>query len=90
MTNDDDDDDWFFCIAYALFAAVPCCNNKDPNNGYCGQVDGNGIAMYSLCDNPEDFFFWDYVHPTHSAWEDIMERLEGRIEDFLGIKSSWE
>jgi hypothetical protein len=53
-------------------------------------VDGNGIAMYSLCDNPEDFFFWDYVHPTHSAWEDIMERPEGRIEDFLGIKSSWE
>jgi phospholipase/lecithinase/hemolysin len=42
-----------------------------------------------VCDNPDSVFFWDYIHPSQAGWETIMEQLEGRIEDFLGIESSW-
>ncbi|WVZ54859.1 hypothetical protein U9M48_005603 [Paspalum notatum var. saurae] len=69
---------------------TPCCaNQQDPINGYCGQEDDNGREQYSLCDNPDTFFFWDYIHPTQAGWEAVMERLEGSIEEFLEIQSSW-
>jgi len=66
----------------------PCCNNPDPN-GYCGQEDSSGRAQFSICANPGRFFFWDYIHPTQAGWETVMEQLQGPIEDFLGIESSW-
>ena len=68
--------------------AGPCCNNPDPN-GYCGQEDSSGRAQFSICANPGRFFFWDYIHPTQAGWETVMEQLQGPIEDFLGIESSW-
>ncbi|XP_039778938.1 GDSL esterase/lipase At5g03610-like [Panicum virgatum] len=63
---------------------TPCSSNQeDPINGYCGQEDGNGREQYSLCDNPDSFFFWDYIHPTQAGWEAVIERLKGSIEEFL-------
>ncbi|CAL4895085.1 unnamed protein product [Urochloa decumbens] len=69
-------------------AAPPCCNNPDPN-GYCGQEDPSGRPQYSVCADPDQAFFWDYIHPSQAGWELIMEQLEGPIEQFLGIQSSW-
>jgi phospholipase/lecithinase/hemolysin len=71
-------------------AGPPCCSNSDPD-GYCGQDQdgGSGRPQYTVCDNPDSVFFWDYIHPSQAGWETIMEQLEGRIEDFLGIESSW-
>ena len=66
----------------------PCCKNPDPN-GYCGQEDSSGRAQFSICANPGRFFFWDYIHPMQAGWETVMEQLQGPIEDFLGIESSW-
>lgn len=62
----------------------PCCRNPDPN-GYCGQDDSDGTPHYSVCDNPDQAFFWDYIHPTQAGWETIMEQLRGPIQDFLAI-----
>ncbi|CAN6336684.1 unnamed protein product [Urochloa humidicola] len=69
-------------------AAPPCCSNPDPN-GYCGQEDPSGRPQYTVCADPGQAFFWDYIHPSQAGWELIMEQLEGPIEQFLGIQSSW-
>ncbi|KAL6597350.1 hypothetical protein ACP70R_046790 [Stipagrostis hirtigluma subsp. patula] len=63
---------------------TPCCDTPDNPSGYCGQVDGNHV-QYSLCQNPDKYFYWDYEHPTQAGWEAVMETLEGSIMDFLGI-----
>ncbi|CAL5046225.1 unnamed protein product [Urochloa decumbens] len=62
----------------------PCCNSFDPS-GYCGQVDEDGGAQYTVCSNPEKHFFWDDVHPTQAGWEAVMQQLEHDIKDFLHI-----
>ncbi|RLN39510.1 GDSL esterase/lipase [Panicum miliaceum] len=48
--------------------------------GYCGRDGG-----YSLCTRPEEYFFWDVVHPTHAGWRAVMQLLQGPIMAFLGI-----
>ncbi|KAF8662521.1 hypothetical protein HU200_056116 [Digitaria exilis] len=50
-----------------------------------GQEDAQGRAMYSVCPNPQDYFYWDNVYPTQAGWEAVMNRLQGPIMDFLGI-----
>ncbi|KAL6609628.1 hypothetical protein ACP70R_039597 [Stipagrostis hirtigluma subsp. patula] len=62
----------------------PCCESSDPN-GYCGQVDENGDEAYSVCDDPDSYFYWDDVHPTQAGWKAVMDKLEGPIKDFLDI-----
>lgn len=51
--------------------------------GYCGQVDNWGRRQYGLCDDPENRFFWDYMHPTQAAWKAVVNILEDPIKDFL-------
>ncbi|KAL6851767.1 hypothetical protein ACP4OV_020331 [Aristida adscensionis] len=62
----------------------PCCESSDPK-GYCGQVDEDGNDMYSVCDDPSSYFYWDDVHPTEAGWKAVMDQLEGQIKDFLDI-----
>jgi phospholipase/lecithinase/hemolysin len=38
-----------------------------------------------VCPNPEDFFFWDSMHPTQAGWEAVMDRFRRPIMDFLDI-----
>eukprot|EP01018_Ginkgo_biloba_P040943 Gb_10170 [translate_table: standard] len=40
-----------------------CCIGKTKFD-YCGSVDEEGKALYSVCANPESAFFWDEVHPS--------------------------
>lgn len=61
---------------------MPCCRSFDPN-GYCGQVNKYGELQYSLCNNPENHFYWDDEHPSEAGWDAITEQLERDIEDFL-------
>ncbi|CAL4995067.1 unnamed protein product [Urochloa decumbens] len=77
---------------HAAFADVardrysPCCvGTSITGDGYCGQVDGNGNALYTLCTDPANYFYWDYLHPTQAAWEAVMDNLQPDIQDFLGI-----
>jgi phospholipase/lecithinase/hemolysin len=64
---------------------MACCDATQKPEGYCGQEDGNGRAQYSVCPNPEDFFFWDSMHPTQAGWEAVMDRFRRPIMDFLDI-----
>ncbi|KAG0528433.1 hypothetical protein BDA96_05G011200 [Sorghum bicolor] len=47
------------------------------------QGDASGTPQYTLCSNPQDFFYWDYMHPTQAGWNAVMDRLQGSIHDFL-------
>ncbi|CAL4904599.1 unnamed protein product [Urochloa decumbens] len=88
----DDDYDVMLLDIHAAFADVvrnrysPCCaETSGTGDGFCGQVDGNGNALYTLCTDPANYFYWDYVHPTQAAWEAVMDNLQPDIQDFLGI-----
>ncbi|OEL19722.1 GDSL esterase/lipase [Dichanthelium oligosanthes] len=62
----------------------PCCEADDDGDGgsYCG-LDQH----FYLCDHPEEFFFWDVIHPTHAGWRAVMQLLQGPIMAFLGISN---
>ncbi|CAN6335366.1 unnamed protein product [Urochloa humidicola] len=92
LQDDDDDYDVMVLDIHAAFADVvrnrysPCCaETSSTGDGYCGQVDANGNALYTLCTDPDNYFYWDYVHPTQAAWEAVMDNLQPDIQDFLGI-----
>ncbi|CAO1943674.1 unnamed protein product [Urochloa humidicola] len=74
----------FSSVAQSTSGSTPCCDSSDPN-AYCGQVDSNGRAQYSLCANPDTHFYWDYDHPTQAGWRAVMDQLRGPIQDFLDI-----
>lgn len=73
-------------IAEKLFyhRHTPCCESID-ENGFCGQVDGEGNLQYTLCDRPYKYFYWDSTNPTQAGWKAIMQQLEGPIRVYLGI-----
>lgn len=61
----------------------PCCDTSD-HNGYCGQIDSNGRAQYTVCADPANSFYWDNMNPTQAGWEAVMmDRLQANIQDFL-------
>ncbi|RCV09135.1 hypothetical protein SETIT_2G002100v2 [Setaria italica] len=61
----------------------PCCEADDEDAGdYCG-LDGR----YSLCEHPEEYFFWDNEHPTQAGWRAVMQLLQGPIMAFLGVSN---
>ncbi|KAL6856022.1 hypothetical protein ACP4OV_018824 [Aristida adscensionis] len=70
-----------FKVKYA-----PCCDSVEPR-GYCGQEDDDGTMQYTMCENPDEYFFWDYMHPTEAGWRAVVEKLQKSIEDFLEISS---
>jgi phospholipase/lecithinase/hemolysin len=63
---------------------APCCAGDDADV-YCGQKDDDGKPLYKLCPDPENYFYWDYIHPTQAAWASVMDNLQPAIQDFLGI-----
>jgi phospholipase/lecithinase/hemolysin len=62
----------------------PCCESLDPN-GFCGQKGHDGKDLFSVCNDPEKYFYWDDVHPTEAGWKAVMQQLEGPIKKFLRI-----
>ncbi|CAN6362049.1 unnamed protein product [Urochloa humidicola] len=75
---------------HAAFADVvrnrysPCCaETSGTGDGFCGEVDASGSALYTLCTDPANFFYWDAMHPTQAAWEAVMDNLQPDIQDFL-------
>ncbi|TVU15737.1 hypothetical protein EJB05_39275, partial [Eragrostis curvula] len=61
----------------------PCCEAKDLN-GYCGQYTADH-QQFTVCPDPDQYLYWDFIHPTHAGWKAIMQKLQSPIEDFLGI-----
>ncbi|RCV13623.1 hypothetical protein SETIT_2G360600v2 [Setaria italica] len=63
---------------------MPCCESLD-EDGFCGQVDYDGNPQYTLCDKPDEHFYWDDTNPTQAGWKAVMEQLEGPIKEYLDI-----
>ncbi|CAL5062064.1 unnamed protein product [Urochloa decumbens] len=61
---------------------TPCCDNED---GFCGEVDSDGNPQYTVCDKPEEYFYWDATNPTQAGWKAVMGKLEASIKEFLDI-----
>jgi len=78
-------------IAEKLFyhRHTPCCESID-ENGFCGQVDGEGNLQYTLCDRPYKYFYWDSTNPTQAGWKAIMKQLEGPIRVYLALRHCME
>ncbi|XP_066340662.1 GDSL esterase/lipase At5g03610-like [Miscanthus floridulus] len=72
----------FNSLARSMSGSTPCCDTSD-HNAYCGQLDGNGRAQYTVCASPGDSFYWDNENPTQAGWEAVMDRLQANIQDFL-------
>jgi phospholipase/lecithinase/hemolysin len=62
---------------------TPCCESAE--DGFCGQVDDDGNPQYTVCDKPDDYFYWDATNPTQAGWKAVMEQLQGPIKEFLDI-----
>ncbi|KAL2620683.1 hypothetical protein R1flu_000888 [Riccia fluitans] len=63
----------------------PCCV------GQCGAVNvTTGIPLYTVCENPEDHFFWDGVHPTGAGWKAVVGLYNRpRFTWFARTLSAW-
>jgi phospholipase/lecithinase/hemolysin len=61
---------------------TPCCESFDPE-GYCGQLGKNSEKLYTVCTNPDQYFYWDSVHPTMAGWEAVMKQLKKHMLHFL-------
>lgn len=90
--QEEDDDDVLVLDVHAAFGQVvqsrysACCADNSPTgDGYCGQHDDNGNPLYKLCPDPDNFFYWDYMHPTQAAWGAVMDNLRPTIQDFLDL-----
>ncbi|XP_078158738.1 GDSL esterase/lipase At5g03610-like [Carex rostrata] len=60
----------------------PCCESFTADN-YCGEIDENGNKKYNLCTNPDQYFYWDDVHPTQAGWTAVVESFGTAISRFL-------
>lgn len=58
---------------------APCCTGISPKY-YCGSVDDKGNKMYTVCQHPESYFFWDDVHPTQAGWMAVMSALQANLQ----------
>ncbi|XP_010271722.1 PREDICTED: GDSL esterase/lipase At5g03610-like [Nelumbo nucifera] len=57
----------------------PCCvgiTTKD----LCGEKDENGVAKYTVCQDPESAFFWDDVHPSQEGWHAVSSALQNSLQ----------
>lgn len=64
---------------------TPCCESNDPS-GFCGDTNGDDVnpeQLYTLCEDPERYFYWDEMNPTQAAWTAVMAYLEEDIKNFL-------
>ncbi|TVU27355.1 hypothetical protein EJB05_29960 [Eragrostis curvula] len=62
----------------------PCCEGKDKDS-YCGQYDDGRRPRFDVCSNPDEYFFWDFIHPTDAGWAAVMQLFQRPIMRFLDI-----
>ncbi|KAL5583405.1 hypothetical protein UlMin_015847 [Ulmus minor] len=55
-------------------AKMGCCGSGPNRANYsCGGMRGE--KEFELCDNPKEYFFFDSVHPTQSAYKQLSELI---------------
>ncbi|AEC09233.1 GDSL esterase/lipase [Arabidopsis thaliana] len=50
-----------------------CCATK--RGTFCGDRSLSGKKLYTLCDDPKSFFFWDNVHISDQGWRSVFSLL---------------
>ncbi|KAH9319632.1 hypothetical protein KI387_021401, partial [Taxus chinensis] len=59
--------------AYGIHSmSKSCCSspgNMSSSIVGCADYDEQGRAQYRLCKSPEEFFFFDWYHPTQKGWQ---------------------
>ncbi|CAL9235741.1 unnamed protein product [Arabidopsis halleri] len=50
-----------------------CCATKRGTS--CGDISPSGKKLYTLCEDPKSFFFWDNVHITDQGWRSVFSLL---------------
>ncbi|KAL6838903.1 hypothetical protein ACP4OV_031339 [Aristida adscensionis] len=63
---------------------TPCCANTEPD-GFCGQKDDDDNDLYTLCSNPNQYFYWDSMHLSEAGHKAVIGVLEDKIKNFLEI-----
>jgi phospholipase/lecithinase/hemolysin len=65
---------------------TPCCESMG-TGGYCGQIEqaptAETVELFKICDDPEEFFYWDDMNPTQAGWAAVMAKLESAIKEFV-------
>ncbi|XP_074563507.1 GDSL esterase/lipase At5g03610-like [Curcuma longa] len=64
------------------YPLLPCCESSSEKTE-CGYLDDKGNKMYSVCQRPDEHFYWDSVHPTQAGWAAAFEYLKPTIKRFL-------
>ncbi|KAF8025800.1 hypothetical protein BT93_F2585 [Corymbia citriodora subsp. variegata] len=57
----------------------PCCVGVSSEYS-CGSEDANGTRMYTVCEDPTGFFFWDMFHPTQAGWRSVYSTLAPNLD----------
>lgn len=60
----------------------PCCEGNTVDLS-CGLVDEKGDAVYTVCSNPEDYFYFDSEHPTQAAWSAVFQAVQPWLRQHL-------
>ncbi|KAK9755360.1 hypothetical protein RND81_01G019500 [Saponaria officinalis] len=58
----------------------PCCMGINGTLNECGNVDAQGNKLYTICQNPTSYFFWDHVHLTQAGWHAIALSLQSTLQ----------
>ncbi|KAL7195844.1 hypothetical protein ACSBR1_035973 [Camellia fascicularis] len=56
----------------------PCCLGISSEYS-CGDIDDKGEKLYTVCENPENAFFWDMYHPTQAGWHEAFLALNSPL-----------
>ncbi|KAG6526378.1 GDSL esterase/lipase At5g03610-like [Zingiber officinale] len=64
------------------YPLLPCCESSSEKT-LCGSLDDKGQKLYSVCQQPEEHFYWDSLHPTQAGWAAAFEYLKPTIKRFL-------
>ncbi|CAN6452464.1 unnamed protein product [Victoria cruziana] len=60
----------------------PCCMGANITV-HCGEVDGSGRPLYTVCTNPKATFWWDGEHPSQSGWKAVVDRHHPSLDLLL-------
>lgn len=72
-----------FSQALTTRPLAPCCESSS-NATRCGQLDDKGNKLYTVCQRPEQHYYWDSLHPTQAGWAAAFEYLKPALSRFLG------